>query len=707
MGRRGGLSLGAKDISKTIILRDGVSEPLRKITGKTAQYKKELQQLRHQGASAWSGLKMGAMALVGALSGGAGLLSAANDWAEAAKAQVEAETKLQAVLSHTPGMTQAGIDGIKQYAGELQNLGVIGDEVALSGVQQMGTYQLQASTLKKLMPSMNDLLTQTKGLHATQGDAVNIGNLLGKAMTGQVGALSRVGISFSKAQAEVLKFGTESQRAAVLSKVLEQNVGGVNAALASTDQGRIQQAANAYGDLKEGVGGAVLFVKAKFAGLFMDHLPQIQTAIEGVAASIYQWAENGGIENVISGVNTLLGVIGFLWDASMGICSLFWNNWSIISPVVYGVIGSLIAYKVTVAGVKAWTQATAASQKLLAWWTVFYGNAATQAGGKVRLLTLAQMGLNAAWNANPIGVIITLLGLVVTAGIYVIRNWEQVKVKAMQTWNTVVDAAEWAVNKYGTFVHIMCRVYIFAWDAIKYAGCVMWNFLLDAAQFGVNRIIQNANFLLKAYQFVWAWIEFGGKAMWKGILFAAEAGVNGFIGLVESLIQKALEGVNTLIRGVNQASQAVGMGSMMGELKFDGFKKVDLGSVKMKAEMPKWGEMKDTFSQVNFGTAKVKAEAPKWRESLFGKVNFKGAKFGEDTLLAQTRKVESRNKQKKKKQATKQNKLIEALNNNTKVTAQNTKATNTNTESKLRDQRSATDIADSLLTRIERHVWST
>ena len=73
-------------------------------------------------------------------------------------------------------------------------------------------------------------------------------------MEGQVGALSRYGYKFDEAQEQILKFGTEEQRVAVLSEVVESAVGGMNESLAQTDAGKAKQAANDIGDLKEQVG---------------------------------------------------------------------------------------------------------------------------------------------------------------------------------------------------------------------------------------------------------------------------------------------------------------------------------------------------------------------------------------------------------------------------------------------------------------------
>lgn len=63
--------------------------------------------------------------------------------------------------------------------------------------------------------------------------------------------MRRVGITFTAAQEQVLKYGNESQRAAMLAEVITDNVGHMNAELAKTDAGKAQQMANAIGDIKE------------------------------------------------------------------------------------------------------------------------------------------------------------------------------------------------------------------------------------------------------------------------------------------------------------------------------------------------------------------------------------------------------------------------------------------------------------------------
>ena len=185
------------------------------------------------------------------------LLNGMQDLADAYAVQEVAETKLAVIMQQRMGATQAEIQSIKDLTSAQQELGVIGDEVQLSGAQQIATFLNEAESLETLIPAMNNLLAQQKGLSATTQDAVTVGNLMGKVMQGQTSALTRVGITFSEAEEEVLKYGTESERAAMLAQVITNNVGEMNAALAQTESGKQQQLVNTLGDMKETLGGMV------------------------------------------------------------------------------------------------------------------------------------------------------------------------------------------------------------------------------------------------------------------------------------------------------------------------------------------------------------------------------------------------------------------------------------------------------------------
>ena len=329
------------------------------------------------------------------------LQSGMKDLADAYAVQEVAETKLATVMQQRMGATDAEIQSIKELASAQQEIGVIGDEVQLSGAQQIATFLNEKASLETLIPAMNNLLAQQKGLNASTGDAVQVGNLMGKAMMGQVDALKRVGISFTEAEANVIKYGTEQERAAMLAQVIQNNVGNMNAELAATDSGKQQQLVNTLGDMKEQIGGLV-----------NGALPFVTMAAQASQAL-------AAVSTLIAGIKTL-------------------------TTTLYASTKAFIASTAATIKNKVATLAVAAAQKVV--------TIATNAW------KAAQVVLNMILTANPIGLIITAIGLLVTAIITAYNNcesfrkivdgvWEAIKPLANAIMNGLAKAFEWLVEK--------------------------------------------------------------------------------------------------------------------------------------------------------------------------------------------------------------------------------------------------------------------
>lgn len=200
-----------------------------------------------------------------------------SDLTSAYQVQLVAETQIETIMRQRMAATDEQIQSIKNLCSAQQELGVIGDEVQLSGAQQLATFLQNKRSLDVLIPAMNNLVAQQNGLNATNQDAVSIGNMMGKAMQGQVETLQRVGITFDESQKKVLQYGTESERAAMLAKVITQNVGNMNAELAKTDAGKQKQLENTLGDIKEQMGALVQGIAP-----YVTMASQITVTITGV-----------------------------------------------------------------------------------------------------------------------------------------------------------------------------------------------------------------------------------------------------------------------------------------------------------------------------------------------------------------------------------------------------------------------------------------
>ncbi|MDR2564370.1 MAG: hypothetical protein LBC98_10605 [Prevotellaceae bacterium] len=252
------------------------------------------------------------------------------------KQQMEAETKLAAVMRNTIGVENGEVEAILRLTSAQQKLGVIGDEVQLSGAQELATYVTKKESIEGLIPVMNDMLAQQYGLNASQEQAQNIAMMLGKVMNGQVGALSRYGYKFDDAQEKILKHGSESKRLAVLIDVVSESVGGVNAALAATPEGKLKQMANNAGDLQERVG--------KLAGLAQSAFSPVAEKIQALIDSVISFFEKH--------MTTIRQVIGTAADAFLGLFSTM----KTLAPYV-GFMGIVwLAYSIKLKGVAWWTK---------------------------------------------------------------------------------------------------------------------------------------------------------------------------------------------------------------------------------------------------------------------------------------------------------------------------------------------------------------
>lgn len=257
--------------------------------------------------------------------------------------QSQAETKLTEIYKTRMGATKDAAKSTMDLASALQKQGVIGDEVALSGAQQLATYASMPETVNKLLPSMENLLVQQKGVNATAEDATGIANLFGKAMMGQTGALKKVGISFTAAQEEVLKYGTEEEKAAMLSEVVTQNVGNMNKVFAETPEGQMAQLRNTMGDIGERLGKVLLPTLAQVANWVSD---KVVPAVENLVTFIENHPVIAKIAVAMTGILTvggpLLIFIGALVSAIGTIVTAF-TAMAAAETIALGPIALIIA----------------------------------------------------------------------------------------------------------------------------------------------------------------------------------------------------------------------------------------------------------------------------------------------------------------------------------------------------------------------------
>lgn len=208
-----------------------------------------------------------------------GLGTAMQPLIDKANAAVVVQTKLKTVMEQRMKASQADVAGINKLVSAQTELGVVGGTVQRSGLQQVATFASHKETLETLLPAMNNLLAQQKGLNATSEDAVTIANMMGKALMGNVTALTRVGVTLTDEEKNIIRTGNEGERAAAIAKAITENVGQMNRKLAQTDAGRVKQMANEFGGLQVKIGSFFAQYQNVIAGV-----GQVGIAVAGVAS---------------------------------------------------------------------------------------------------------------------------------------------------------------------------------------------------------------------------------------------------------------------------------------------------------------------------------------------------------------------------------------------------------------------------------------
>ncbi|MCR5088981.1 MAG: hypothetical protein K6C08_05640, partial [Oscillospiraceae bacterium] len=241
-------------------------------------------------AKAGAGLKKAFMAVGAAVSVRA-IVNFAREAAASYDEQVENEVRLAQAMRNTMGARNDEIQSILDLAEAQQQLGVIDGDAQLAGAQELATYLELSSSLEALIPVMNDMAAQQYGFNVTAEQTTTIATMLGKVMNGQVGALSRYGYSFNEAQAQILKFGTEAERAAVLAQVVEQAVGGMNQALANTPTGRMKQLSNTMADIKKQFGMAARTIGTVLLPV-LNTVAKVLSAVATLANKVAQTIAN-------------------------------------------------------------------------------------------------------------------------------------------------------------------------------------------------------------------------------------------------------------------------------------------------------------------------------------------------------------------------------------------------------------------------------
>lgn len=167
---------------------------------------------------------------------------------ESVKAYADAEqaqAKLAAAFTRFPGLADTNIERLQALNSELQRTTIYEDDTTAAAQAVLAQFNLTGQQLEQVTPLLMDYAT------ATGQELPAAAESLGKAFMGNARALKAVGIDFKATGDRAADFAT-------ITAALRKQVGGLAEVEGATATGQLAQLTNAYGDLQEQVGQALI-----------------------------------------------------------------------------------------------------------------------------------------------------------------------------------------------------------------------------------------------------------------------------------------------------------------------------------------------------------------------------------------------------------------------------------------------------------------
>jgi len=629
----------AKTIGVLLSLKDQFTTPLQKATKSVKNMDRQLEKAGNQVKAFGRKIKDGMKSVAKWAAIGFGALTAAagvfiKQSIDAAKDKLKADKLLETNLIKQANFKKEHIQMLKDEASALQDVGVVGDDVAVAGAGQLAIYKLKAEQIKTILPIIDDMVAKEKVFNGTQEDAIAMADVFGKAVEGKTKGLVKYGVSLTDAEEKLFKTMKREQRAEFLNKKLTAAIGGTNKALRETDEGKIVAAKGAWGDMQAELGKKLMPKLGAIAEWFHSKIPAIQNFILSLADKVEELVTRA--EPYITQIKDMFGkifekvkpaleetwqILSNAGTIAIDIAQDIINNWDRISPVVYTLVGAITAYKLVMFGAWVYTTAMVAITKVKMAWD------AAQAAA-TGTLTVKQWLLNAAMNANPIGIVIGAIALLV-GGIWLLcKNWDLVKKKVVEFWqkldNNPLGKVLKFIIKFGNPIGAMINAFLFLkdvitqnWETIKDFAMTLWDNLVGAFNYVKDVILGVCTVVGGIF-----------TAIWDGVVSALDKLKEGFnkvtdfiTGAFMSAWDSLMNALDIILHPIETAKKA--FGGLIDKLKFWNSTPVDDKTINITEKTTKTTDSISGSNKTGSSTTSVKNP----RHAL-GTAYFKGGVTG-------------------------------------------------------------------------------
>jgi Prophage tail length tape measure protein. len=272
--------------------------------------------------SMWGQMALGTAAFSIVQKGFSSLIRYMGDSMALADEQAKVEAQLNAVLESTGHAAGLSAEELKKMATEFQNTTTWGDEAVLSAENLLLTFtNIGKDVFPQATATVLDMSTALG--QDLKSSSVQLGKALNDPIKG-ITALSRVGVTFTEKQKEVIKKLAETGDVAGAQKLilaeLNKEFGGSAQKAAETMGGKWEQLTNKMGDFKEVVGTALYDVL----------LPALE--------SFVKWVEENQ-ETIIDTFKTITSTIS-------GIAGVVVDLISALAPLGPAIAGAFVVSKI-------------------------------------------------------------------------------------------------------------------------------------------------------------------------------------------------------------------------------------------------------------------------------------------------------------------------------------------------------------------------
>jgi hypothetical protein len=292
---------------------------------------KELDGLTGAFKSATAG---SAIFTAGMVAIGYGLTSFAKDSFMAFAASEEVTTRLGVAVKNAGYDIDTAVNSLQKQATALQANTRFTDEQILSANSMMVTNGLSLKSIEKLTPA---LLNTAEGIRGVNGETVDLNQLsklfaksLGndqESIDGMGNALAKAGVRLGETDIKLITTGTEAERVANLTRVLDGRFKDMAFTAGTTLNGQMDILTNQFDDFKEQVGKAVATAVRPFLQSLLDMYKNIGGA-EGMMKILTE-----RVQQLMPYMPIIIGfIIGGMVPAFVALGAAIWGAMAPLLP---------------------------------------------------------------------------------------------------------------------------------------------------------------------------------------------------------------------------------------------------------------------------------------------------------------------------------------------------------------------------------------